>query len=642
MIRTILKQFSALMLAVTATALFAHSAHAAFDPGNIIDDSVFNNKNAMSVQDIQNFLVSKVPACDSYHTPDARYSQGAQPPWTCLKDYNEGGRSGAQIIYDAGQQYNINPRVLLVTLQKENGLITDTWPYPWQYRTAMGFGCPDDGSCDPNYYGFTKQVQQAARHFRNFFDQTPGWTIPYRPGVRFIAYSPNSNCGGTNVNIQNRATAALYSYTPYQPNAAALNNMFGTGDGCSAYGNRNFWRDYTLWFGSTYGEVNESNISWNFENLEGAAGTQVSTYGGRVGSTPKAIQFGTNLEVFYYDATQGDLRRSYSDSGGWHFQTLDGSGGASGRLNANVGIQATATVYQNALHVFYYDITSGDLRHAWTADDVNWNFETLDGSAGSLGGYDVDLGDRPTVTVFDTTMQLFYHDKAHGNLRHAWYIPGLGWRFENLDGDPGAIGHKDANLGDTSTVTTIGTSLQLYYYDDTNGNLRHAWTDASGWRFENLDGDPGAIGHKDANLGLNPAVTALGSNIQLYYYDSTNGNLRHAWTGTNGWNFENLDGDTGSIGRKNADLGLMPTVTTANGNIYVFYYVVGSNDLRSAYTDATGWHFGTLDGSYGSIANVLDVDLGYDPTVIPFSGGLQLFYYDHTDGNLRHAWGVLP
>ncbi|MFZ1523014.1 MAG: hypothetical protein WAS94_03260, partial [Candidatus Saccharimonadales bacterium] len=39
--------------------------------------------------------------------------------------------------------------------------------------------------------------------------------------------------------------------TPYRPNQAALNNLYGTGDGCSAYGNRNFWRFYTDWFGST-------------------------------------------------------------------------------------------------------------------------------------------------------------------------------------------------------------------------------------------------------------------------------------------------------------------------------------------------------------------------------------------------------
>ena len=50
--------------------------------------------------------------------------------------------------------------------------------------------------------------------------------------------------------IDNQATAALYVYTPYRPNAAALGNMYGTGDSCSSYGNRNFWRMFSDWFGN--------------------------------------------------------------------------------------------------------------------------------------------------------------------------------------------------------------------------------------------------------------------------------------------------------------------------------------------------------------------------------------------------------
>ena len=247
-----IKLIGIVVLSFLAIALFIpRSASAAsFDAGRIIDDSVFTNKSSMSVGDIQNFLNSKVPTCDTYHAPGPS-SQGSNPPWTCLKNYNEGGKSAAQIIWEQAQNYSINPQVLLVTLQKENGLITDDWPYPWQYRTAMGFGCPDGAACDAQWFGFTNQVTQAARHFRNFYDLNPAWYIPYRPGVNFIKWNPNSACGGSNVNIQNRATAALYSYTPYQPNAAALNNLYGSGDGCSAYGNRNFWRDFSNWFGST-------------------------------------------------------------------------------------------------------------------------------------------------------------------------------------------------------------------------------------------------------------------------------------------------------------------------------------------------------------------------------------------------------
>lgn len=272
----------ALLTLLLPTAV--HAANAAdFRAGRIIDDGVFTHTGSMSVAEIQNFLNSKVPTCDSSGSQNselgggtrAQYgaSHGNPAPFTCLKDYyqntsngtdNYGGRpipagavSAAQIIWTYSNQFNINPQVILATLQKENSLITDDWPFLRQFQQSMGFGCPDNvapgaPACDPAYNSFSAQIYQAARHFRGFMDNTPGWFVPYTPGNRYVAYNPNSGCGGTNVNIENRATAALYSYTPYQPNAAALNNLYGTGDSCSAYGNRNFWRLFTDWFGSTF------------------------------------------------------------------------------------------------------------------------------------------------------------------------------------------------------------------------------------------------------------------------------------------------------------------------------------------------------------------------------------------------------
>src|SRR5690606_17254112 len=73
----------------------------------------------------------------------------------------------------------------------------------------------------------------------------------YRAGqVNNVLYHPKAACGSAPVFIANQATAGLYNYTPYQPNTAALNNLYGTGDSCSSYGNRNFWRLYWDWFGS--------------------------------------------------------------------------------------------------------------------------------------------------------------------------------------------------------------------------------------------------------------------------------------------------------------------------------------------------------------------------------------------------------
>lgn len=227
-------------------------------PGRIIDDSIFTNKKSMSLDQIQSFLNSKVPICDNWgtngSTPTSRRdfmtSYGYALPLTCLKDYTENGLSAAQIIYNASQTYSINPQVLIVLLQKEQGLVTDDWPAENQYRSATGYGCPDTAPCDTQYYGLTNQITWSAKMFRAIMDVSPTWYTPYLTGNNFIQYNPNSSCGGSVVNIQNRATQALYNYTPYQPNQSTLDAGWGSVS-CGAYGNRNFFLYFTQWFGTT-------------------------------------------------------------------------------------------------------------------------------------------------------------------------------------------------------------------------------------------------------------------------------------------------------------------------------------------------------------------------------------------------------
>jgi len=262
-----------LMLTPIATTLSTSKALALsgsdFQAGRIIDDEIFYKSNSMSVRDIQDFLESKVPICDRNGLST---NPSYQPPWTCLFEYQEnistkennlgifntdgtpyqvpGGISAAQIIWDVSQQYGLNPQVLIVMLQKEQGLITDTWPWKIQFDRAMGYACPDNGSCNTQFYGFYNQVSSAAWQLKRYVQYPDNYN--YKAAVsRYIQYSPRAECGGTQVYIENAATAALYNYTPYQPNAAALNNMYGSGDGCSSYGNRNFWRYFNDWFGST-------------------------------------------------------------------------------------------------------------------------------------------------------------------------------------------------------------------------------------------------------------------------------------------------------------------------------------------------------------------------------------------------------
>ncbi len=226
-----------------------------FQAGHIIDDSIFFDSTTMTAQDIEAFLVSMVPSC-----------QSSSP--TCLRDYmvsvpskspdaycsggiSPGTKIAAQVIADAAKACSINPKSLIVLLQKETGLVTSTSPTSDMYQIATGYGCPDSASvCDSDYYGFFNQVYLAARQFQRYAKQPN--LFSYKAGQNnSIQYNPNGACGSSTVFIQNQATAGLYNYTPYQPNVAALNNLYGTGDSCSSYGNRNFWRLFTDWFGTT-------------------------------------------------------------------------------------------------------------------------------------------------------------------------------------------------------------------------------------------------------------------------------------------------------------------------------------------------------------------------------------------------------
>jgi hypothetical protein len=254
-----------------------------FNAANIIDDAAFFNSTTMNTGDIQNFLNVKI-ACDTNGTrPSGRSgyptradwgrANNAPPPYTCLKDYSQsfdsvaanaycgaisgGNKSAANIIFDVARACGINPQVLVVLLQKEQGLVTDEWPWPGQYQKATGYACPDTAPCDSQYYGFFNQVYNAAKQSQRYVKQPQSFN--YASGrTSFIQYNPSSSCGGSNVGIRNSATAALYNYTPYQPNAGALSLVTDSSPGgtvnCGAYGNRNFWWYFNKWFGPTSGD----------------------------------------------------------------------------------------------------------------------------------------------------------------------------------------------------------------------------------------------------------------------------------------------------------------------------------------------------------------------------------------------------
>ncbi|WP_374007748.1 hypothetical protein [Leifsonia sp. LS-T14] len=257
-----------------------------FDPANIISDANFYDANAMSQAQIQAFLNANVSCQNGNCLAVARTDTSSRSA-----DAMCGAYSGAAseltstIIFKVQQACGISARVLLVTLQKEQALITNPAPSSSKLDRAMGYACPDNtatpGWCDPAYGGLYNQIYLAAWQFKRY-GNPPGtsnfftWFPVGSPSA--VQYNPNAGCGSSTITIANKATAALYYYTPYQPNAAALANLGGTGDGCSAYGNRNFWVFYNNWFGPTtlpagtpYGSLQSVTTRYNTITLTGWA-----------------------------------------------------------------------------------------------------------------------------------------------------------------------------------------------------------------------------------------------------------------------------------------------------------------------------------------------------------------------------------
>ena len=208
-----------LLIGLTSRALAQTAPDPNFNPNYIIGDEDIVAFLTMSVSDIQSFLTSK---------------GGALADYTCL---DPDGRSwtAAQAIYNVAIANRINPKFILVLLQKEQGLIEDSSPKASQYDWATGYGCPDSGGCNERWRGFWKQINSASLQFRDYLENPN--LYKYQVGQAYTFTNPYSVSSKDPVVVTpaNKGTAALYNYTPHVYN-----------------GNYNFWLLWRRYFGQSY------------------------------------------------------------------------------------------------------------------------------------------------------------------------------------------------------------------------------------------------------------------------------------------------------------------------------------------------------------------------------------------------------
>ncbi len=176
-----------------------------FDANRLIADDLFEDFGYLTVGDVQGFFEETPYGTRSF-----------------LAGFAERGHTAAEILVDAATRYRVNPLVLLVKLQVETSMVFATDPSTHLDR-AMGCACPDNSPCSIGHAGFTAQMECAAEHFRSYLDQLDGngeTQSGWKVGVGRISSD------GVAITPKNRATAALYTYTPWVLVGAGGNWLF--------------------------------------------------------------------------------------------------------------------------------------------------------------------------------------------------------------------------------------------------------------------------------------------------------------------------------------------------------------------------------------------------------------------------------
>jgi hypothetical protein len=182
-----------------------------FDPNYIISDEEVLNYTTMTQAEIQTLLESKGSYLANY----------------MCQDNNGVALRASEAIYSVANTNRVNPRFLLVLLQKEQGLVEDPAPKASSLDWATGYGCPDGGGCNERWRGFYKQINSASLQFRDYIENPN--LYKYQPSQTYTF--SNTDKDPMVVTPANKATAGLYNYTPHVYN-----------------GNYNFWKLWNRYF----------------------------------------------------------------------------------------------------------------------------------------------------------------------------------------------------------------------------------------------------------------------------------------------------------------------------------------------------------------------------------------------------------
>ena len=145
------------------TVLIGSGLRASYDDAEIsgtLSAMEFYDRGGMTESEIQAFLESKSGTCQNSRCLDIlRQDTVARNANEQCRSFSAGSNERvSRIIYRVQQACGIAAQVLLVTLQKEQSLVTSTAPTQRAVDYALGYDCPDTAPCNAEYAGIGPQL----------------------------------------------------------------------------------------------------------------------------------------------------------------------------------------------------------------------------------------------------------------------------------------------------------------------------------------------------------------------------------------------------------------------------------------------------------------------------------------------------
>ncbi len=281
-----------------------------------------------------------------------------------------------------------------------------------------------------------------------------------------------------------------------------------------------------------------------------------------------------------------------------------------------------------AIYAVYYDQTNTNLIFAKSTDyGANWTIKT-DVDVAGIGN---DIGKFCDIYVSEPDVFVSYYDDTNDNLKMAFSgDSGTNWTVETA----GELDTSVDNIGQYTSITGDGTNIYIAYYDITNTNLKVAFitqaniAGANSWTIR-TDSVNHGIGAND--VGKYTSIHANANYVHISHVDDTTGNLlttRYDVGGTT-WN----DGIYYTLDTATTNPYEYTSISGMGTYVYVSYFDADTNDLKMATSMDNGANWSN------EFVVQKPITIGrYNSIIVDSYGDIHISYYDESNNRLKHAW----